>query len=216
MKNLLVLFLILPLFCNSQPNSFFKNEVSSITKKYDTIWDSSRETIVFTGSSSIRLWKNLQELFPEHQIVNSGFGGSQAIDLLGYTDDLILRFKPKKVFIYEGDNDISSKKKPKEILKTFSEIITKIKESDKATKIVLISPKPSIARWELQRKYKRLNRKLKRLCDKTENIDYANVWDIMFDAKNNLKTELFISDGLHMNGDGYELWHRIIKNYMEF
>ncbi|QWX82699.1 G-D-S-L family lipolytic protein [Cellulophaga sp. HaHaR_3_176] len=215
MKNFLVLLLLLPLFCNSQKNSFFKEEVLGISKKYDTLWNSSRETIVFTGSSSIRLWRNLQDLFPEHQIVNSGFGGSQAIDLLGYTDDLILRFKPKKVFIYEGDNDISSKKRPNKILKVFSKIIAKIKTDNKATKIVLISPKPSIARQKLQHKYIRLNRKLKRFCESNENIEYANVWDIMFDSDKKLKTNLFISDGLHMNEGGYELWHSIIKNYMD-
>ena len=66
----------------AQTENVFTNEVKDITVKYDSIWDSSKETIVFTGSSSVRLWRKLEQEFPNHQIVNSGFGGSQASDLL--------------------------------------------------------------------------------------------------------------------------------------
>ena len=213
MRFFLFTFLLFHLFGQSQNNPAFKNEVNSITQKYDSIWDSTRETIVFTGSSSVRMWKNIQELFPEYQIINSGFGGSQAIDLLGYTNELILNYKPRKVFIYEGDNDISANKKSKEIIQSFSTIISKIKSENNTTKIVLISPKPSIVRWHLKNKYKRLNRRLRRFCNKDENLEFANVWNIMLD-KNKLKTELFIDDGLHMNAEGYNLWYSVIKNYL--
>ncbi|MFD0988864.1 GDSL-type esterase/lipase family protein [Mariniflexile jejuense] len=184
-----------------------------INKKYDSIWDASKETIVFTGSSSIRLWSDIQDLFPEKQVINSAFGGSETIDLLFFSDDVILKYKPKKVFIYEGDNDISHKKKIKEILNSFSEIISKIKNQDTTTHIVIISPKPSISRWHLRRKYSRLNKSLRKICNENDNLEFANVWDIMIENKK-LKKELFINDGLHMNKDGYELWYTVIKNYV--
>lgn len=201
-------------FCQSQTSIRFKNEVSLINQKYDSIWNASQETIVFTGSSSVRLWENIQELFPEYQIINSGFGGSQAIDLLNYTDDLILKYKPKKIFIYEGDNDISDKKRLKEILNSFSIIISKIKKQNAGVQIILISPKPSIARWHLKRKYIRLNKELKKMCEDDDNLEFANVWDIMLEKKK-VKKGLFINDGLHMNDEGYKLWYSVIKNYVQ-
>ena len=91
----------------------FENEVKTITAHNDSIWNQKESTIVFTGSSSIRMWKDLQERFPDQQVLNTGFGGSQASDLLYFLDDLVLKYKPKTVFIYEGDNDISAKKDPK-------------------------------------------------------------------------------------------------------
>ncbi|SMC88007.1 GDSL-type esterase/lipase family protein [Cellulophaga tyrosinoxydans] len=214
MKSFFLVLLLTPLFGIAQQNPYFENEVTSITQKYDTIWDSSRETIVFTGSSSIRMWKNISDYFPNHQLLNTGFGGSQTIDLLGYSNELILNYKPKKVFIYEGDNDISAKKKSKEIMNTFKELIEQIKQADSKTKIVIISAKPSIARWNLKGKYKRLNRKLKKICTTDDNLEYANVWDVMLD-KRKLKTNLFLSDGLHMNEIGYKLWHGVLKNYID-
>ena len=215
MKIRLVLLIIFISLKAVAQNTFrFEKEVLAIQKKYDTLWDNSKETIVFTGSSSIRTWKNLQELFPDYQIVNSGFGGSQTIDLLSYTNELILQYNPKKVFIYEGDNDLNDRKKPREIISVTKEIITKIKSTIPDIRIVIISAKPSLARWHLKGKYKRLNRKFKHLCKEEENLDYAHIWDIMLNGKK-LKRDIFIEDGLHMNSKGYQLWYQIISNYVQ-
>ncbi|WP_297792454.1 SGNH/GDSL hydrolase family protein [uncultured Eudoraea sp.] len=210
----IVFFLLTNLTAISQDPSRFHEEVLGIQKKYDTIWDSNKETVVFTGSSSIRFWNNLEELFPDQQIINSGFGGSQASDLLAYTNELITQYNPYKVFIYEGDNDINDKKKPKEIISVTKQIISKIRKTKPSTQIVIISAKPSLARWNLKGKYKRLNRKFKKLCDNETNLDYAYIWDIMLEGKK-LKQDIFIEDGLHLNSKGYELWYRVIKKFVQ-
>jgi lysophospholipase L1-like esterase len=189
------------------------SEVQALQKKYDTIWDEQRETIVFTGSSSIRFWQNLPELFPEKQIVNTGFGGSQTSDLLTYSEELILKYHPGLVFIYEGDNDLSQDKKPRQILRKFDELIRVIKARDQGTRIVLIAPKPSIARWHLKRQYKNLNRKLRRRCKRDENLEFADTWTVMLEGRR-LRDNLFIEDGLHMNSEGYQIWQELIKNFI--
>ncbi|WP_019668515.1 GDSL-type esterase/lipase family protein [Eudoraea adriatica] len=209
-----IFFALISISVLAQDASRFEEEIQEIQGKYDTLWDNTRETIVFTGSSSIRLWKDLQGIYPQYQIVNTGFGGSESSDLLTYTDELILQFNPKKVFIYEGDNDINANKKPKDIITVFKEIILKIKNSNPDTWIVIISAKPSLARWHLKGKYKRLNRKFCRLGKKEQKIDYANIWNIMLDGKK-LRQDIFIEDGLHLNSKGYELWNQIISNYIQ-
>jgi lysophospholipase L1-like esterase len=192
----------------------FQEEVDYIVKRYDSLWDSSKETIVFTGSSSIRFWEDVQQRFPEKHILNSGFGGSQSHDLLYHLNNLVLRYKPKKVFIYEGDNDIFSRKRPKEIIATTQEIIQQIKRENPNTSIVLISAKPSISRWKLRRKYRRLNKRLKRLALEDSTLSYADVWQIMLNGRK-VKTDIFVEDGLHMNAKGYELWYEALKKYVE-
>ncbi|MGJ8714460.1 MAG: GDSL-type esterase/lipase family protein [Maribacter stanieri] len=195
----------------AQTQNVFTNEVKDITKKYDSIWDSSKETIVFTGSSSVRLWKKLEEEFPDHQIVNSGFGGSQASDLLLFIDELILSYNPKKVFIYEGDNDLWSKKRPANVLDTTAEIIRRIKANNPSTQIILIAAKPSISRWKIRGKYKRLNRKMERFTKKDAQLNYVDVWNPMLN-KRKLITDIFIEDGLHMNQKGYDIWYEAMKD----
>ena len=192
----------------------FADEVKAIGKKYDTLWDADKETIVFTGSSSVRIWHDLQDRFPDHQIINSGFGGSQASDLLGYSDELILRYSPKKVFIYEGDNDISAGKNTKEIVNDITAIISKIRDQDATTEIVLIAAKPSIARWKLKRDYKRLNRKFRKLSRKDVQMNYVDIWKPMLNRRKVMK-DLFIEDGLHMNAKGYQIWYEAIKPFLD-
>ncbi len=209
-----LVFIIFLALGHAQDPVRFKEQVEEIHEKYDTLLDPSKETIVFTGSSSIRIWHDLQNRFPEHQIVNSGFGGSHASDLLFYLDDLILRYKPKKVFIYEGDNDIKAKKKPNGIIETTQQIIDGIRKNDPSTEIVLIAAKPSIARWKLKRKYKRLNRKFKKLAQEDGLLEYADVWKPMLDSRK-VKQDIFIEDGLHMNAKGYEIWFGVMKEYLQ-
>lgn len=212
-----------PIFCLAYFSFFlitlnaqneFQEEVDAIVKRNDSLWDSSRETIVFTGSSSIRFWKDVQERFPEQQILNSGFGGSQAGDLLFHLENLVLRYKPKKVFIYEGDNDIFAKKRPKEVIQTTQAIIQLINNENPNTNIILISAKPSISRWKLRGKYKRLNKKFKKLALANTHLSFVNVWDIMLNGRK-VRNDIFIEDGLHMNEIGYELWYQKIKEHID-
>lgn len=210
----LFIFMVSISLTQAQSQLPFADEVKEIQKRYDTQWDNTQETIVFTGSSSVRIWHDVDKRFPEHQIVNSGFGGSKASDLLIHSEALILKFNPKKVFIYEGDNDISDKIKEKVILENMMKIIHRIKEKKSSTKIVLIASKPSIARWHLRGKYKRLNRKFKKLADKDALIDFADVWKPMLNGRK-VKQDIFLSDGLHMNSKGYDIWYAVLKPFVK-
>ncbi len=208
-----LLFFLAFMTIQSQDPERFQTEVENIQKKYDTLWNAAKETIVFTGSSSIRTWNNLEKLFPNHQIINTGFGASQATDLLAYTDELILMFNPYKVFIYEGDNDIATNKRPKDIVNTTLKIIKRIRDENRDTQIILIAAKPSIIRWSLKHKYKNLNRKFKRLCKKDNLLQFADVWKPMLQGRK-LKKDIFEEDGLHMNSKGYEIWYTVIKSFI--
>ncbi|KPM31604.1 Hypothetical protein I595_2098 [Croceitalea dokdonensis DOKDO 023] len=212
MKNYLFLFLFGFITCGTA-QSPFQEEVEALVAKNDSLWDANRETILFTGSSSIRFWKDLQQRFPQHQILNSGFGGSQTHDLLYHLEPLVLKYRPKKVFIYEGDNDIAAMKRPKEIIATGQKVITNIHTLLPDTQIVWISAKPSIARWKWKRRYKRLNRKFQKLASKNPKLQFADVWNVMLEGRR-VRRDIFIEDGLHMNSKGYQLWYQQIKPFI--
>ena len=191
----------------------FSDEVKEIQQRMDTIWDQSKPSILFTGSSSVRLWKDLQARFPENQVLNTGFGGSQTSDLANFLNELILDYNPSKVFIYEGDNDIFAKKRPKKIVETFRSVLDTLQQQRPDMKIVLISAKPSISRWKFRSRYRRLNKKLKALALERPAVSYADVWSVMLDRRK-LKKDLFIEDGLHMNSKGYDLWEMALKDFV--
>lgn len=185
------------------------DEVRSLQKKYDTLHQPGKETFVFVGSSSIRFWDSLPKLFPDVQVVNAGFGGSMASDLLAYLEELVLDFEPDKVFIYEGDNDIFEKKGPARVVRQTRRIIRRILKHNGPTPIVVIGVKPSPVRWHLRKEYERLNQKLKEYCDTNPQVDYVHIWDAML-KQGNIDDEIYLEDCLHMNDKGYAIWERIV------
>ncbi|MCV6628296.1 MAG: GDSL-type esterase/lipase family protein [Flavobacteriaceae bacterium] len=196
----------------SQQNHFFYKEVQKLNQQYQHL-NKHENPILFTGSSSIRMWKDLQSRYPNNPIINTGFGGSTMYDLEVFLKDLVLQYRPKLIFIYEGDNDISGKIKIKTIKKTTKRVLRKIQLALPNSKVVLISAKPSISRWHLRRKYKRLNRFFKRYSKKQQQLQYANIWDVML-HKRKLKKDIFLSDGLHLNKKGYDLWDTVIRTFL--
>lgn len=192
----------------------FQREVEEIRQKYPP--NIKRENLIlFTGSSSVRMWQELENHFPNHNVVNAGFGGSQTFELLHYVDELILDYKPKKVFIYEGDNDISSGKSSTQILLTMHELVTTIHKALPQTEILLISAKPSISRWHLAKQYEDLNQHFKEYSLLFDYVEFVDIWDIMLDKEGKPRADLFLEDDLHMNKAGYDLWAEVVRKHID-
>lgn len=214
-KFYLFVFLVVVGICNvnAQDPARFKSQIEQLTT-IDYQFKPGKKLLVFAGSSSIRMWKDVQDYFPGFNVINNGFGGSQFSDLIFYVDQLILKPKPEILFIYEGDNDIAVGKKPSVVAKEAKYLLQKIQSELPETTIILISAKPSIARWKLKTNYEKLNKRLYRLAKKSDKVEYANVWDIMIDDNGNLYQDIFLNDGIHMNKKGYDLWSKEIERFL--
>src|SRR5882672_9284548 len=79
-------------------------------KKEDSISFPSSNPILFVGSSSIRMWSDLQKDFPGYPIINRGFGGSTLKEVNFYFNDIIKPYHAKQIVIYCGDNDFATDK----------------------------------------------------------------------------------------------------------
>ncbi|MFV0592726.1 MAG: GDSL-type esterase/lipase family protein [Draconibacterium sp.] len=211
---LLFLLLAACLFTNAQDPARYKDAVANLSAK-EYQFSPDKKLVVFAGSSSIRMWKDVQDYFPGFNVINNGFGGSQYSDLIYYSDQLIMNRKPDIVFIYEGDNDIAANKKPADIAKEAKSLIQNIEDKLPDTEIVVISAKPCIKRWELRENYKKLNRRLFRLTKKSDQVEFANVWNVMLDSKGKLYQDIFLDDGVHMNKKGYDLWAKEIGKFLQ-
>lgn len=208
-----ILFVVicLPTFVFGQSEKF-QEEVDAIVSSYQE--DHPEDVVLFTGSSSVRLWKTLKADFPDAQVVNTGFGGSTMSDLLYYAEPLILDLEPKRVFIYEGDNDIFEGKPVGIIQEELEEIIDKIFFQNSQTQIFLISTKPSPSRWELKNQYELLNEQLELISESDPRIFYLDVWTPMLNKSEEPRKELFVEDMLHMNSEGYKIWTEVVTPYI--
>lgn len=217
LKFRLIVFVLLLLgttVSNAQDPNRFKAEVDELVQK-EYNFSPDKKLVVFAGSSSIRMWKDVQSYFPEYNVINNGFGGSQFSDLLYFYNELIVKPAPGILFIYEGDNDLASNKKQKKIIKEAKELAGKIQHDLPKTRVVFISPKPSLARVHLKNQYIKFNKKLEKYCKKPDNIEFADVWHPMLDNKGNVFKEVFLEDGLHMNKKGYDIWGNVIGEFLK-
>jgi len=201
-------------FLVSQDPARFQSEIDSL-RRLQIENPESKEILLFTGSSSIRMWKDVQEYFPDYYVINTGFGGSHMSDLLFYLEDLVLQYHPDQVFIYEGDNDVSDGKKAGRIRREARKLVEGITLSNPGAYISFISPKPSLARWDLRSQYNKVNKSLSAYAASNDGIEFIDVWGVMLNPQGTPRTDVFLEDGLHMNKTGYDIWSGEIIKYVK-
>jgi lysophospholipase L1-like esterase len=174
-----------------------------------------KKSIVFTGSSSIRLWENLEEYFPGKRILNRGFGGSQTDEVVYFADRIITPYKPKQVVVYSGDNDIAAGKTPEKVLADFKALFSKIREAAPKATVTYISIKPSPSRKQYLPDINRTNALIKEFLRQQKRTAYVDVFTLMLLPSGKPKPELFRADSLHMTKAGYDIWAQVLKPYLK-
>lgn len=173
-----------------------------------------RGGVVFTGSSSIRLWDTLAQDFPGVPVINRGFGGSEMRDSTWYADRILVPYAPRQILIYAGDNDLSSGRTPQQLRTDFIAFVERVRRDLPKAKIAYISTKPSPSRAHLLPAQREANA-LVQAEAKRLGVDYIDVFTPMLDANGQPNEALFIDDRLHMNAAGYAIWKRTITPYVK-
>ena len=188
----------------------FYNEIKSELEE-SPFKKTDKPLIVFSGSSSIRFWIDLDKDFIEYDILNRGFGGSIFSDLNYFINELIIKHNPDLIVLYEGDNDIAFNIPTKYIYDDFKKSYELIRKKNENVPIIYIAPKPSPARWDKKNKYDELNNLIKEFCKMKQRTYYFDTWSIMIDNEGNIPKKYFWTDMLHMNKSGYQIWKKNLK-----
>ena len=117
---LLVLFISIAHIVFSQEPPFW-NDIQSF-KKQDSVHMPPQHEILFVGSSSFTKWTDVQNYFPDHPIINRGFGGSTLLDVMMYAGDVIT-LMGVLIFFLALANVLITKKVKKQIEQAMQEII---------------------------------------------------------------------------------------------
>lgn len=170
--------------------------------------------IVFVGSSSIRFW-DTDKSFPGHGVLNRGFGGSHVSDSVHFAERIVIKYKPRLVVVYAGDNDLAAGKSPERIRDDFQAFTRKIHAALPDTKILFLSIKPSPARWKLLDKQRRANELVAKMAEGDPRLSFVDVGSVLLGADGQPKKEMFVADGLHLNDAGYRAWAAIVRPYFK-
>jgi lysophospholipase L1-like esterase len=166
--------------------------------------------VVFTGSSSIKNWKTLTKDFNGIPVINMGFGGSELADAVYYIDRLVLQYKPRVVVVYSGENDINAGVPVRRVLEDLKQFIALVHKDDPATRIIVVSLKPSPVREKHLGKVREYNRLASDYVKGIRNVEFADVFTPMLTSEGKFRDELYVSDRLHMTPAGYAIWTDIL------
>ena len=225
MKYLIYLIFLLsnlscsPLLKYSQSNRQFEEEVSFL-ESLDFKEKAGEKDVLFIGSSSIRLWDNIQvDMYP-YSSIKRGYGGAHFYDLIHFSERLVKNHSPKAILIFvandiTGSNDLTNivgDLSPNEVKKLFRYNYKLIRSIHKHIPIFLIETTPTPKRWKVWNKILQANKKLERFCKQETNLYFISTRD-KFIGEDGLPIQsLFLNDELHLNVDGYKLWSSVIKS----
>lgn len=170
--------------------------------------------ILFVGASSTRLWKTLAQDFPDHKVINRGFGGSSTSDLLHFADRIVLPYKPHLIVVQEGGNDINGGKSPERVLADHKALVAKIRAKLPDVRIVLTGVNPSPLRWAQAGTQKEANRLLKEYAQSGDNLDFIDLWDQFLGPNGQPRADLFVADRLHNNAAGYKVRAEAVRPHL--
>lgn len=163
--------------------------------------------VLFAGSSTIQRWKSLAADFAPLPVVNRGLSGSTMREYSVFIDDLVIKYQPKVIVVYEGDNDLGPTNATLEIFTDWVQYFhQKVRASLPDARMVFLSIKPSVrreGRWDLMDK---ANQWLAQFAAQDPKCSYVDVGPLLRDESGKVRPELFEKDGLHLNADGYARW----------
>ena len=199
---------------SAAPFARFQNEIDNFLEQ-DKENNFPKNGVMMTGSSSIRFWKTMDKDFPKFPVLNRGFGGATIPEVLHFAGKYIFQHEPQIIVFYCGENDISEGATPETVFASFKTFVKIIETRLPETKLVYISMKPSIARWNLWPQYQAGEKLIKNFVDENPKIEYMDASISMLEKNGEVKKDIFVEDGLHMNAKGYEGWTNQLKPILE-
>jgi lysophospholipase L1-like esterase len=223
MKNLIQGLLIVGLVLASSSGTFAQKAAhdSSKWEKAIAAFEASDKSmpppkgaILFIGSSTIVRWKTLAQDYPEHQVINRGFGGSQIADSVNFAERIIIPYAPRAVFLRAGGNDLNAGKSVSQVFEDFQAFVAKIHAKLPATDIFFIGLSPSIKRWQQADKEKELNGLVKNFVADKPHLKYIETYDMVLGEDGKPRKELFVADELHFSEAGNKLLAEKVRPHL--
>ena len=166
--------------------------------------------VVFIGDS-ITDSAEWEDLFPATKIANRGIGGDKTAGVLKRMDS-IYSTHARKAFIMIGINDLKSRREIDEIMKNYKIIVSNLVGHGMHTYIQSILFTDN-KRSRLNKRINILNNNLKKLSINNDRITYIDLNSGL--TRNFALGEEFSRDGIHLNGEGYKVWKKIIENHIQ-
>lgn len=157
------------------------------------------ETTFFVGSSTFTRWKEIPNDFAEFHAINRAFGGSRLTDWNNVaTARLLTPFKPSRVVLYCGGNDITGGASGEEVVERFKKFLADLRQSNPDVKVhfcALHFAPVCEKNWD---KFRFYNDEVKKLAAEDPNLYYVDFETPIRDNNGKVRESLYAKDRLHL------------------
>ena len=213
-----LVFNVVFLIKNEDLNDSMSEQKDSYEKQLKELSD-YYTTYLFLGDS-ITDFYDLDKYFEGMPVVNSGISGDTTLDILDNMKERVYDYKPDKVILLIGTNDLIHNISVEEVISNIEEIITKIKENEPKADIYVQSIYPVNDDLDEEMVSVRDNEDIMKINDSIEkycqdhDCTYINMYDLLTDEDGNFNEE-YTEDGLHPNDKCYEVITKELKKYLD-
>jgi lysophospholipase L1-like esterase len=163
---------------------------------------------VFLGDS-ITEAVHWDELFPAVVARNRGIGGDTVGEVLARLDP-ILRGRPRRVFVMAGTNDLRTGVPLERSARDFEALLERFQQESPDTEVYVQSVLPRTQAYAPR--IRALNERFKQIA-KGHGATYLDFFDDFADPRGAIRGE-YSNDGLHLLGEGIEVWARLLTPYV--
>ena len=165
---------------------------------------------VIVGSSSVRLLAE-ESLFPDHELINRGFGGSHISDINHYLDQTVLKYAPSRVIFFCGNNDLWYGRSVPQVVSDFNTFRDKLFSEFPTCQLVVLALRPTPQHISIIDQELAMNDELAKIAATDPRITFLRgSCDRFIDANRQPIPAFYDTDQLHMSPAGYEIWKEIL------
>ena len=118
-------------------------------------------------------------------------------DVTYYCDQIVAKYNPRAIVLYDGDNDLALGLSPETILNRLNILVDMIKLELPDTRLYILSVKSSIARANLRALAQEVNAGFALRAESDEKIFHIDVDTYLLDESGGFRADLYLTDFLH-------------------
>jgi hypothetical protein len=202
--------------CQGPEAAVWENDIRKF-EHLDSTETYSKDAILFTGSSSIRLWDSLAKDMAPYPVIKRGYGGAKLSDYLVYAKRIIYPHDCRAIVIFIA-NDITgvpADKTPPEVGEMARSLLGIIRAKYPDIPVFWIEITPNSSRWKAWPEIQEANLEIEKACHADRHAFFIHTAWAFLNEKESPKDELFRPDHLHLNAEGYKVWTGIIREELD-
>lgn len=161
--------------------------------------------ILFVGSSTIRMWHTFKNDIGSLSAINRGFGGSTMLDVNILSNELVFRYNPKLVFVYEGDNDLAYGAQLSNFTAPLVKFASEFRQNLPHARLFMLAIKPSPGRFHRWPAYRQANEWMRKQAS-AHGWNFIDANQGLLNASGRPNPRYYAEDGVHFSPEGYKIW----------